>query len=112
VYEIDGNEVREAALAGSVLLRKDRMYFVNPGSVDAARKRDHKFAEFALLDSDTIKLEFQRIAYDDEVSETKAAASGYRIGPWTDRLYTLRRRLTGIPGLFSKMKGRLVARQK
>ena len=24
---------------------------------------------------------------------TKAAAGGYRIGPWTDSLYTLRRRL-------------------
>ncbi len=112
VYEIGGNEVREAALAGPVFLRKDRMYFVNPGSVDAARKRDHKFAEFALLDSDTIKLEFQRIAYDDEASEAKAVSGGYRIGSWTDRLYSLRRGFAGIPGLLSRVIGRLEGRQE
>ena len=112
VYEVVGDEVREEALAGPVTLRKDRIYFVNPGSVDAARKRDHKFAEFAVLDSDTLKLEFQRIGYDDEASEAKAVAGGYRIDPRTDRLYSLRRKLAAIPGLFFRIKSRLAGRQE
>lgn len=95
VYELDGDEVRELAPDGAIALREDRVYFVNPGSVDAARKRERKLAEFAFLESDSLKLEFQRIAYDDIASEAKAAANGYRIGPLTDRLYTLRRRLFG-----------------
>jgi len=97
VYELDGNEVRELPLAGSIFLRGDRAYFVNPGSVDAARKPEHKLAEFAYIDSDTLKVEFQRIAYNDNASEAKALAGGYRIGPWTDRFYSLRRRLIGAP---------------
>ena len=97
VYELDGNEVCELPLAGSIFLRGDRAYFVNPGSVDAARKPEHKFAEFAYIDSDRLKVEFQRIAYDDRVSEAKALAGGYRIDPWTDRFYSLRRRLIGAP---------------
>jgi len=111
VYELNGGEVRELTLAGPIVLREDRVYFVNPGSVDAARKREHKLAEFALLDSDTLEVEFQRIAYNDGASEAKALAGGYRIDPWTDRLYSLRRGLIGIPGLFSRMKNRLESRR-
>lgn len=94
VYELKGDEVRELAPSDPITLRENRVYFVNPGSVDAARKREHKFAEFALLDSDTLKVEFQRVAYDDGASEAKAVGGGYRIGPWMDRFYCLRRRLS------------------
>jgi predicted phosphodiesterase len=111
VYELDGDEVCELPLAGPVFLREDRVYFINPGSVDAARKREHKLAEFALIDSDTLKVEFQRIAYNDSASEARALAGGYRIDPWTDRLYSLCRGLIGIPGLLSRMKGRLEGRR-
>jgi len=110
VYELDGDDIRELPLAGPIELRDDRTYFVNPGSVDAARKREHKLAEFALIDSDTRVIEFQRIAYNDGASEAKALADGYRIDLWTDRLYSLRRRLTGVPGLFSRIKRRLEGR--
>jgi len=95
VYELDDVEVRELAPAGPITLREDRVYFVNPGSVDAARKQEYKLAEFALIDSATLKIEFQRIAYDSDAAEAKAVANGYRIGPVTDRLYALRRRLFG-----------------
>jgi predicted phosphodiesterase len=104
VYELNGNDVRELPLAGPIVLRNDRTYFVNPGSVDAARKQEHKLAEFALLDSATLELEFQRIAYDDVASEAKALAAGYRIGPWMDRIYSLRRRLNSLPGWLPGMK--------
>jgi predicted phosphodiesterase len=95
VYELNDAEVRELAPAEALTLREDRAYFINPGSVDAARKQEHKLAEFAFIDSDTLKLEFHRIAYDDDASEAKAVANGYRIDSLTDRIYSLRRRLFG-----------------
>ena len=85
VYEVNNGAVRELPIAGPNVLREDRTYFINPGSVDAARKREHKLAEFACFDSSTLEIEFQHIAYDDRESEAKALAGGYRIGPWTDR---------------------------
>ena len=93
VYEVDGDDVREVPSHGPVTLRPDRLYFINPGSVDAARKSEDKLAEFALFDSTALRVEFRRLAYDDAAAEAKAAAGGYRIGPWTDSFYTLRRRL-------------------
>ena len=63
--------------------------------MDAARKRECKRAEFALLDTATWTIEFHSIVYDDLASEAKAAAGGYRIDGWTDRFYTLRRRILG-----------------
>jgi predicted phosphodiesterase len=95
VYELDDAEVRELVPTDALTLREDRTYFINPGSVDAARKQEHKLAEFAFIDSDTLKLEFHRIAYDNDTSEAKAVANGYRIDSLTDRVYTLRRRLFG-----------------
>jgi hypothetical protein len=74
-------------------LSKDAIYFVNPGSVDASRKRGHKQAECAILDTGASTLEFLRPPYDAAATEAKAAVFGYRITPWIDRLYTLRRKL-------------------
>ena len=96
VYEVEGDAVRELPIAAPVTLRADRLYFINPGSVDAARKAEHKLAEFALLDSTAMRIEFLRAAYDDAASESRAAAGGYRIDRLTDRLYTLRRRARRI----------------
>ena len=96
VYEVDGEEVRDLPIDGPVALRADRSYFINPGSVDAARKPNRKFAEFAILDSSALQVEFRRVVYDSDASEAKAAAAGYRIGPWTDRIYTLRRRFAAV----------------
>jgi len=91
VFEVDGGDVRELATAQPVTLRDDRIYFVNPGSVDASRKQSKKLAECALLDIDTLTFEFHSLAYDDGATESRAEQEGYRIGPWTDRLYSLRR---------------------
>jgi hypothetical protein len=109
---VNNGAVRELPIAGPNVLREDRTYFINPGSVDAARKREHKLAEFACFDSSTLEIEFQHIAYDDRESEAKALAGGYRIGPWTDRLYTARRRLLGFPHALSRMRARLEARRE
>ena len=95
VYEVDGEAVRELAIEDTVRLREDRLYFVNPGSVDASRKRAHKLAELAVFDSERLELRFMRVPYDDAQTEAKAAAQGYRIQRWRDRLYDLQRRVVG-----------------
>lgn len=93
VYEVEGDRVQEIPVDGTVQLQKNPTYFVNPGSVDASRKRSHKFAECALFDSRCWALEFLRVPYDCAATEAKAAVFGYRIPPLTDRFYTLKRRL-------------------
>ena len=93
VYEIDGEEVRELPHADTNLLNRNLLYFINPGSVDASRKSTHKAAECAILDTLDWSVEFLRLRYDSAATEAKAAVFGYRIGRWTDRYYSLRRRL-------------------
>ena len=93
VYEVDG-EVREIT-AQRLLLDPEKMYFINPGSVDASRKSRQKLAECAVLDGDLI--EFIRVPYDAASSECKAAAFGYRIPPLVDRAYSMRKRLSRLP---------------
>ena len=96
VYEVEGDAVRQLAIdSPSVRLSADRLYFVNPGSVDASRKRAQKLAELALFDSDRFEVAFHRVAYDDCATEAKAAAQGYRIDRWRDRLYDWQRRVIG-----------------
>ena len=73
----------------------EREYFINPGSVDASRKRAQKLAEFAIFDSRALTLDFHRVAYDDQATEIKAASAGYRIDRWRDRLYDVQRRIIG-----------------
>jgi diadenosine tetraphosphatase ApaH/serine/threonine PP2A family protein phosphatase len=97
-----GSEVAEPFAGGlaadgafTAVLRPDREYFINPGSVDASRKRDHKLAEYAIFDSDARSVEFGRVPYDEKATEEKAAADGYRIDRWRDRLYDVQRRLIG-----------------
>jgi hypothetical protein len=85
--------VRELPNDGLYHLSRDRLYFINAGSVDAQRKREHKLAEFSLFDASTWTIEFHQVRYDAASTEAKATVAGYRIGPITDWLYTLRRRL-------------------
>jgi len=96
VFEVDGLEVNVVSVEGPALvaLSAGREYFVNPGSVDASRKRAHKLAEFAVFDSHALTVEFAQATYDDARTEAHAEAEGFRIDPWRDRLYDLRRRIT------------------
>jgi predicted phosphodiesterase len=97
LYEVHEARVHEVAPAPSVPLLRDRVYFINPGSVDASRKREHKLAEFAVLDTEASRLEFWRVPYDCAATEAKAAVFGYRIPLWVDRLYTLQRKVWRRP---------------
>jgi len=96
-----GSQVAEPFAAGlehgafTAVLRPEREYFINPGSVDASRKRAHKLAEYAIFDSEARSVEFGRVPYDESATEEKAAAGGYRIDRWRDRLYDVQRRLIG-----------------
>jgi predicted phosphodiesterase len=96
VYEVHQGSVDELAPSPVMPLSRDRVYFINPGSVDASRKRAHKAAELAVLDTDRWEVELWQVPYDCAATEAKAAAFGYRITPWLDALYTLRRRLAAI----------------
>jgi predicted phosphodiesterase len=94
VYEVDGGAVSEIALSGErIYLNKEKLHFINPGSVDAQRKTRHKLAECAILDTVGWTVEFLRLPYDAAATEAKAAVFGYRINRLTDRLYSLRRKL-------------------
>jgi diadenosine tetraphosphatase ApaH/serine/threonine PP2A family protein phosphatase len=92
VFEVS-SEIGTLQANRTVLLNREKLYLVNPGSVDAQRKNGDKQAEFAILDTLDWSVEFMRVRYDSAATEAKAAVYGYRIGPWTNRFYSLRRRL-------------------
>ena len=93
LYEVNGDEVVERIASTRVELDWAKTYFINPGAVDASRKRGHKLAECALLDTLAWSIEFVRVPYDCAATEAKAAVFGYRIPPLLDSLYSLRNRL-------------------
>jgi predicted phosphodiesterase len=101
IFEVDGDEVASMlasdladpaaprALDASGL----RVSFVNPGSVDAARKHGPKQAQFAVFDGDALTVSFHHTDYDDSAAEARASDGGYRLEPWRDRLYAISRRI-------------------
>jgi predicted phosphodiesterase len=91
VYQVSGDAVHELDGERHALERQN-LYFVNPGSVDASRKRGPRLAECALFNTLERTIEFLRVPYDSAAAEAKAAVFGYRINALTDQLYTLRRR--------------------
>ena len=93
VWEASGEAVHPVSTEGKVALRFPSLYFVNPGSVDAARKSEHKLAECAIFDSDAWTIEFLKVKYDATAAELKAAIYGYRMGPLTERVLQVRRRI-------------------
>lgn len=95
VWEIEGGEVHDLPIEGEVALRPGAAYFINPGSVDASRKRARKLAELAVFDSDRRTITFHAVPYDEAATEAKAWNAGFRIDRWRDRLYDWQRRLVG-----------------
>lgn len=80
---------------GTIALANGVDLFINPGSVDASRKRESKLAEFAVFDSDAMSIAFHRVPYAHEATEARAARGGFRIDRWRDRLYDVQRRVIG-----------------
>ena len=95
VLEIDGERTCELEACSNPRLDRRREYFVNPGSVDASRKRARKAAELAIFDSSELEIHFAQVPYDERATESRAEAAGYRIDRWRDRLYDVQRRLIG-----------------
>ena len=95
VVEVNEESVADVAAMGCVRLSPGSEYFINPGSVDASRKRGEKMAELAVFDTEWFTVEFHRVSYDASTTEAKAAAHGFRIERWRDRLYDVQRRLIG-----------------
>ena len=91
VCEVHHHGVRELEADGKLQLDASCAYFIHTGAVDASRKREHKLAECAILDTQAWTVEFLRARYDTTAAELKAAVFGYRIGPWTDWFYSFRR---------------------
>jgi predicted phosphodiesterase len=97
IYEVDAGEAQERAPAMEFFqLKKEATYFINPGSVDASRKRAGRLAECATFDTEARTIEFLRLPYDAASTEIKAGMGGFRIGPWTDRAYTYARRAEAL----------------
>jgi predicted phosphodiesterase len=100
VYEADdGVSEKEISVAA---LERRKVYFINPGSVDAQRRHEHKLAECAVLDTDAWTIDFLGVPYDAAATEAKAVVGGYRILPIVDRVYTWRRRLLGAQKRYAR----------
>jgi predicted phosphodiesterase len=93
VFVVERDAVRRVTGVREAELAPGPVYFVNPGSVDAARKRDDRLAEFAVYDSAALRVEFHRAAYDHEAAEAKALAGGYRLSRARARWMRLGRRV-------------------
>jgi predicted phosphodiesterase len=91
LYQSDGHTVRKVPAEGRVSLPLgDGLTFVNPGSIDAAR-RPAKQADFAIFDSPRGEVSFLSVPYDYEKVEKSAAAKGYRMTRADEALYHARR---------------------
>ena len=78
VYVVGETAVTRIPATGAVCMaRPGATVFVNPGSVDAARRPGGR-AEFALLDTERLELTFLGADYDDRATERRARRAGYR----------------------------------
>ena len=95
VFAVEGRAVRRVAGVPAAELAPGAVSFVNPGSVDAARRRpgEERLAEFAVYDADARRVEFHRTGSDHEAAEAKAAAGGYRMSPVRARWMRIGRRV-------------------
>lgn len=95
LYDVRGGvaSAREPGEETLLLPGGDRTFFVNPGSVDAARKEGERRAELAIFDSSRRSISFHRVLYDHERSERRAIEGGYRMTRADEGLYTAARAL-------------------
>jgi predicted phosphodiesterase len=94
IYRVDGDEVEDLSGEQRYALKRDAVYFINAGSVDAQRKRGHKLAECALFDSLDWTLDFLAVPYDAASTEAKAAVFGYRMNLLSRASHSLRERIS------------------
>jgi predicted phosphodiesterase len=90
LFQVDGTGRPQPFGPEETPLVRDRLTFLNPGSVDAAR-RTEKLAEVAVLDSERWTVKFQRVAYDDAKAERRAVAGHYRMNQLDEVIMNTRR---------------------
>ena len=79
-----GRYVEALGKAGRIELDYGSRFFVNPGSVDGAR-REAPIAQFAILDTIERVVDLCQVGYDHRASEHKARRAGYRPN-WPNRV--------------------------
>jgi predicted phosphodiesterase len=88
LYEVGRDTVSERAPDERLALAaEDCVYFVNPGSVDAARKALLGVAEFAIYDAAAGVVWFGAAPYDHGCAERSAVRGGYRMSRLDAWLY-------------------------
>jgi predicted phosphodiesterase len=96
-FEIEGGSVIERAPDSDVEIElggRGCTYFINPGSVDAARRSDDRRAECALFDSERRTVSFHLVPYDHAHEEHLARKAGYRMSPAEERVRLAARNLS------------------
>jgi diadenosine tetraphosphatase ApaH/serine/threonine PP2A family protein phosphatase len=98
VYELSGGTVSRQAPQRATLGR-DSIYLINPGSVGQSRDGDAR-SSFCTLDTDCLKLEFHRVAYDVVSCQRKVRAAGLAApASRSERIWRLGRKwLRGLRG--------------
>lgn len=84
--------------------RAGRVFFANPGSVDAARRGDGH-AELAVLDAGRRTISFHRVPYDHARAERRAVEGGYRMGWADERIQRVTRALRRVKRLLARGGG-------
>ena len=80
-FEADSDGARRRRVDQPLWLDPQRLYLINPGSVDAARKRGHDLAQYAIYDPARRLVSFFEVPYRHQAAERKARAAGYRLAP-------------------------------
>ncbi|MBI5118522.1 metallophosphoesterase family protein [Candidatus Poribacteria bacterium] len=89
VYEISGGDVRDISLGKELKLCEEKIYFINPGSVDSTRKKGDGNADFLIYDSGSHLVEFISLPYDVEKTVRKSKELGYRMNIYDIAKYML-----------------------
>jgi predicted phosphodiesterase len=88
VFHVNGDEVHQYAMARQLHLEEGPgIVFINPGSVDAAR-RPKREAELAIFDPDKRTIDFHAVGYNHEVAESLARTRGYRMPVWREAAHS------------------------
>lgn len=95
IHELHGDRIRSRTLVDQNQLDGEALTFVNPGSVDAARRPD-KRAEFAVFDSGRWTVTLHRVPYDDQRAEGQAVLEGYRMNVVNQTVLSGRRLLRRV----------------
>lgn len=87
LYEVRRGKAAQIAPGEEILLEGgDRMYFINPGSIDAARRPGARRSELAIYDASRGAISFHSVPYDHEAAERRAMEGGFRRSPADQRL--------------------------